>query len=158
MPILPLTSLQAPVFLVNSRLGRFDATPSGFNTLTRHPLFRSYGVNMPSSFARVLSIALGFSPCLPVSVYGTVTLMTPYEVFLGSVKSASSPLRTPRHSSGLTACGFAYTPPSKLGPGQPTPGCAYPSASPFSQTSQRWYRNINLLSIAYSLRPRLRTD
>ena len=27
---------------------------------------------MPSSFTRVLSSALGFSPCLPVSVYGTV--------------------------------------------------------------------------------------
>ena len=78
------------MFLVNSRLGRFDATPSGCYTLMRHPFSQSYGVNLPSSFARVLSIALGFSPCLPVSVYGTVIRMTPYEAFLGSVKSASS--------------------------------------------------------------------
>ena len=99
------------MFLVNSRLSRFDATPSGCYTLTRHPLFRSYGVNLPSSFARVLSIALGSSPRLPVSVCGTVTLMTPYEVFLGSLESASSPLRAPRHSSGYVACGFACMPP-----------------------------------------------
>lgn len=35
---------------------------------------RSYGAILPSSFTRVLSSALGFSPCLPVSVYGTVFL------------------------------------------------------------------------------------
>jgi hypothetical protein len=33
---------------------------------------RSYGTILPSSFTRVLSCALVFSTCLPVSVYGTV--------------------------------------------------------------------------------------
>src|SRR5690606_40226050 len=33
---------------------------------------RSYGTILPSSFTRVLSSALGFSPHPPVSVYGTV--------------------------------------------------------------------------------------
>ena len=33
---------------------------------------RSYGAMLPSSFTRVLSSALGFSPCLPVSDCGTV--------------------------------------------------------------------------------------
>ena len=33
---------------------------------------RSYGTILPSSFTRVLSSALEFSSCLPVSVYGTV--------------------------------------------------------------------------------------
>ncbi len=33
-----------------------------------HSLSRSYGVNLPSSLTRVLSSALGSSPCLPVSV------------------------------------------------------------------------------------------
>ena len=37
----------------------------------RHPFFRSYGVNMPSSLTTLLPSALGFSPHLPVSVYGT---------------------------------------------------------------------------------------
>ena len=54
-----------------------------------HPLSRSYGAILPSSLARVLSRALGFSPRLPVPVCGTVTLIAPREVFLGSVESAS---------------------------------------------------------------------
>src|ERR1700737_5123023 len=33
---------------------------------------RSYGANLPSSFTRVLSSALEYSSCPPVSVYGTV--------------------------------------------------------------------------------------
>ena len=37
----------------------------------RHPLFRSYGVNMPSSLTTLLPLVLGFSPHLPVSVCGT---------------------------------------------------------------------------------------
>ena len=36
---------------------------------------RSYGAILPSSFTRVLSSALGFSPCLPVSDYGTVLVI-----------------------------------------------------------------------------------
>ena len=40
---------------------------------------------MPSSLTRTHSSALGFSPYLPVSVYGTVTLISNYEVFLGSM-------------------------------------------------------------------------
>ena len=41
----------------------------------RHPFFRSYGVNMPSSLTTLLPLALGFSPHLPVSVCGTGTLV-----------------------------------------------------------------------------------
>ena len=37
----------------------------------RHPFFRSYGVNMPSSLTTLLPLALGSSPHLPVSVCGT---------------------------------------------------------------------------------------
>ncbi len=42
-------------------------------TLAEHPFSLSYGVILPSSLTRVLSRALGFSPHLPVSVYGTGT-------------------------------------------------------------------------------------
>ena len=42
-------------------------------TLAEHPFSLSYGVILPSSLTRVLSRALGFSPYLPVSVYGTGT-------------------------------------------------------------------------------------
>ena len=65
------------MFLINSRLGLFSAASSSsirMNfTLVRHPFSRSYGVILPSSLTRVLSRALGFSPHLPVSVYGTGT-------------------------------------------------------------------------------------
>ncbi len=63
------------MFLINSRLGQFSAATSRIrktNTITWHPLSRSYGVILPSSLTRVFSRALGFSPFLPVSVYGTV--------------------------------------------------------------------------------------
>src|SRR5436305_4539891 len=75
-PIPPLTSWQSPVFLVNSRLALFTATASGFDTLLRHPFSLSYGVILPSSFARVLPSACGYSPRPPVSVSGTVALAT----------------------------------------------------------------------------------
>ena len=56
------------MFLVNSRLDYFSAAP-----LTEHPFSRSYGAILPSSLTRVISRALGSSPHLPVSVYGTGT-------------------------------------------------------------------------------------
>ena len=56
------------MFLVNSRLGLFSAAL--FRGL---PLSLSYGVILPSSLTTVLSLALGYSPHPPVSVYGTGT-------------------------------------------------------------------------------------
>ena len=54
------------MFLINSRLGLFTAAP-----FQEHPLFRSYGVNLPSSLTTLLPLALEFSSYLPVSVGGT---------------------------------------------------------------------------------------
>jgi hypothetical protein len=64
------------VFLINSRLGLFTATfsPHVFMQLLRYPFSQSYGVSLPSSLTRVLPLALGFSPRLPVSVCSTGTL------------------------------------------------------------------------------------
>ena len=63
------------MFLINSRLGLFTATfsPHVFMQLLRYPFSQSYGVSLPSSLTRVLSLTLGFSPRLPVSVCGTGT-------------------------------------------------------------------------------------
>ena len=58
-----------PVFLVNSCLGLFSAAH-----FHEHPLFRSYGVNLPSSLTTLLPLALESSSYLPVSVCGTGTL------------------------------------------------------------------------------------
>ena len=81
------------MFLVNSRNPHFSATPasswSKSNHQKGHTLFQSYGVNLPSSLARVLSRALVFSTCLPESVCGTVTEVARREAFLGSLGSLS---------------------------------------------------------------------
>ncbi len=53
-PIRPLSCLQSAVFLINSRSHRFFATHSCsvvHFTLLGHTFFRSYGVNLPSSFS-----------------------------------------------------------------------------------------------------------
>ena len=59
---------QSLVFLVNSRYPLFCAT------FLRFSLFRSYRVNLPSSFNIVISKILVFSTCPPVSVLGTVLI------------------------------------------------------------------------------------
>ena len=142
-PIRPLSSLQSPVFLLNSRLGLFTAATSGWPeqvrfTLLWRPFFRSYGSNLPSSLTRVHSRALGYSPCLPVSVYGTVTEQLTPEVFLGSMDSTASVLpKQDSHSPLGVASGAAdlpATPSYRLTPGSSNARPAYPPASPHAQT------------------------
>ena len=85
--------------MINSRLGLFTVA-----CFRRHPFFRSYGVNMPSSLTTLLPLALGFSPHLPVSVCGTGAFYIPYTFS--------------RHNS----CLLPYSNFSPFRPGQPTPG------------------------------------
>ena len=151
------------MFLVNSRSHLFFATHSCFDvlyTLLGHTFFRSYGVNLPSSLATVLSSALVYSTRLPESVCGTVTLTTRYEDFPGSMGSTAS--RDPKESLVITSQRFneaadlptasAY----RLEPAHPSAGPPTLLRPPFTQTSPWWCRNINLLSIIYAFRPRLR--
>ena len=49
--------------------------------LLRYPLFRSYGVSLPSSLTMLLSLILGSSPHLPVSVCGTGTQYNAHNLF-----------------------------------------------------------------------------
>ena len=113
---------------------------------------------MPSSLTRDHSSALGYSPYLPVSVYGTITATARYEDFLGSMGSAS--LRdkiSPHHFSELNGVpDFPRSPSYRLEPGRPTPGWPTLLRPPFAQTLLQWYRNINLFPITYACRPRLR--
>ena len=60
--------LQPPILCDLSLL-----TPLGLHN-KRHTFSRSYGINLPSSFSRVLSSALEFSSYPPVSVCGTVNM------------------------------------------------------------------------------------
>ena len=135
------------MFLLNSCLSLFSAA-----WFPRHPFSRSYGVILPSSLTMLLPPALGFSPHLPVSVYGTGTYHT-IAAFLDSrnrtlhylIRSASQ-LRIVKRICQLNsypAC-----------PGLPFPGCAV-LLCPHSSDDTR-YRNLNLLSIGYASQPYLR--
>ena len=68
------------MFLVNSRHPLVCATPVWLPR-RRSPLSRSYGCILPSSFNIVLSSALVYSTCPPVSVWGTVYTL---ELFPGT--------------------------------------------------------------------------
>ena len=54
------------------------------------PLFRSYGVNLPSSLTMLLPFVLGSSPHLPVSVCGTGIYVQYLQAFLVSVLLGNS--------------------------------------------------------------------
>ena len=103
--ILHLSILQSPVFLLNSRLGLFSAA-----SLLRHPLSRSYRVNLPSSLAVNHSSALEYSSHLPVSVYGTGELQLKFRGFSWKQDYGHYPLaRRLRVLSGFSyPGGFAY--------------------------------------------------
>ena len=101
------------MFLVNSRSRPFTAAPNCSASKSRHnqghPFFRSYRASLPSSLTRVLSRTLGFSPCPPVSVYGTGTIQLPrgfsWQHGNGHFATITA---APHHFSGLRQDGFAY--------------------------------------------------
>ena len=140
--------------MLNSRLGLFTAALMRLHA-QEHPFSRSYGVILPSSLTRVLSHTLD-SLLDYLCRFAVRAPLTSIEAFLGSVKSGTSSIRTRHHSSTLQ-CADLPTHALLLGRAQPTARLPYPTASPISQTVRRWYRNINLLSIAYAYRPRLRS-
>jgi hypothetical protein len=148
--------------LVNSRLGRFTAAPSSSIprrnlTLPGRPFSRSYGTILPSSLTRVLPIALVFSTCPPVSVLVRAR-PTSLDAFLGGMASRTS--RKERSASRLRLDGRRiFLSPALRGYPRTTSAwvpLAYP-VPPSVVTVGTWYRNINLLSIAYAFRPRLRS-
>ena len=137
-----------PVFLLNSCLGQFSAA-----LFPRHPFSRSYGVILPNSLTMLLPSALGFSPHPPVSVYGTGTSNT-IAAFLDTSSTCFATLMfAPLHASGLHR-GFASYAPPALAPVFPFPAHALPLCPHISYITE--YRNLNLLSIDYVFRPRLR--
>ena len=84
------------------------------------PLSRSYGYILPSSLTRVLPRTLGFSPRIPVSVYGTGgnSLTRSFSRQCG-VSSFGSVSGTSTSRLRLTERGFAYVPPYTLVQEQP---------------------------------------
>ncbi len=113
------------MFLVNSHNPRFTATsprsPGEPDHARRHTFSRSYGVSLPSSLARVLSRALGYSPRPPESVCSTVAKVAPRAAFLGSVESPSCPTEVgPHHLSAFPIEGGLAVCPSRVLAKRPT--------------------------------------
>src|SRR5699024_8254770 len=123
----------------------------------KHPFSRSYGVILPSSLTRVLPLTFEYSSCLPVSVYGTgssnLTRGFSWQCEIWNFGTNISlpitaqdcwtdlPIQLPYCLDALNQpCAFQILP-----------------RYPIGQMITRWYRNINLLSIAYAFRPRLRS-
>ena len=138
------------MFLVNSCLGLFTAA-----TFLWHPFSRSYGVILPSSLTMVLSLTLGFSPHLPVSVLGTGTSCLASGFSRRREARPFDSLVSPSRITSVYAYLTTYTR-SSLGRTIPTVRWTAPSVSPLHSINIRWYRNLYLLSITYGFRPRLR--
>ena len=153
----------APVFLLNSRLGRFSAAGLGSPwrvTYYRHPLSRSYGVILPSSFSVNHSSTLGCSPRPPVSDYGTVNCSPGSRSFswqhaLATLCGALRPLRHRRSTIP------ADLPTEKRLPVlqriiHPPAGNLAPASLLELVTAYSWYGNVGPFPIVYASRPRLR--
>ena len=119
------------MFLLNSRLGLFTAALQGFNTLNEHPFSRSYGVILPSSLTRVLSLTLGFSPRLPVSVCGTGThfLARGFSWQCG-IRNFGTIIPSPSQLSLTRRWDLPHLQPNCLDAHNPTARLPYPPASP----------------------------
>ena len=92
-----------------------------------------------------------------MSVYGTDTLSSKFRSFSrqrshSGFSEACAP--DTLHLSGLVCCGFANSTPYGLRPTRSAVGP--PDFLRPSITQIGWYRNINLSSIDYAFRPRLR--
>ena len=115
------------MFLVNSRSHLVTATPTSSESKSRHQqrrtFSRSYGTNLPSSFTRVFSSALGFSPHPPVSVYGTVPCYLKLRRFSWKHGISSFPIqRSVLSYLDIKSPDLPKLSAYILSPGQPTPG------------------------------------
>ena len=146
-----LSIWQSHMFLLNSRLGHFTAASLVKNEGKRS-FSRSYRAILPSSLAMNHSSTLGFSPRLPVSVYGTGSHNLKLSGF--SWKSDYLHYLRPRRFAVLSAFsktgGFAYQ--SYTYSLQRTiPSVRGSVTTPSPHRSKEKYWNINQLSIGLPL-------
>ena len=112
---------------------------------------------MPSSLTRVISITLVFSTCPPVSVLVRARAIS-LEAFLGGMASATRRLvASCHHTSGYAASDLPEATPTCLAQDDHRLGSLSLPRPPIGQMTATWYRNINLFSIDYAFRPRLRS-
>ena len=150
------------MFLVNSRLGRFSATPSRYFCKSVHangvpllPKLRGYFAEFLNEGSLARLRILTPPTCVGLR-YGH--FKASLEVFLDSLGSAASLLNfAPHQFSGFTRDGFAYLLPYYLRRTFPSVRSAYPPVSPHPSNGLKWHRILNRLSIAYAFLPRLRS-
>ena len=105
----------------------------------------------------VISITLVFSTCPPVSVLVRARAIS-LEAFLGGMASGTRRLIASWHrTSGYAAPDFPGATPTCLPQDDHRLGSHSLPRPPIGQMTATWYRNINLLSIDYAFRPRLRS-
>ena len=105
----------------------------------------------------VISITLVFSTCAPVSVLVRARAVS-LEDFLGGMASGTRRLvASCRHTSGYAASDLPEATPTCLAQDDHRLGSLSLPRPPIGQMTATWYRNINLLSIDYAFRPRLRS-
>ena len=135
-----------------------EALKSKSSHLTWHPLSRSYGANLPSSLTWFLSRTLVYSTIPPVSVYGTGSSASTFRSFSWQCGiDCSRSLRRGTNAFQISAVQWADLPTHKPTSLDYNPISSQPSLLRPSITQLKKYRNINLLSIDYAVRPRLRT-
>ena len=112
---------------------------------------------MPSSLTRVISITLVFSTCPPVSVLVRARTSC-LEDFLGGMAFGTRRLIASWHrTSGYAGPDLPRPTPTCLPQDDHRLGSHSLPRPPIGQMTATWYRNINLLSIDYAFRPRLRS-
>ena len=140
------------MFLINSRRSRFSVASRGLHP-RRHPLSRTYGVILQSSLTSVLPSALDYSSRLPVSVLVRLPTLQHLEAFLGRPSNDFENLNALELNLGY----IKYFNPGHLS-FRYGHFYSYRSLSgrrPSIEVPMR-RRNIDLLSIVYAFRPRLR--
>ena len=111
---------------------------------------------LPNSLTKVLPFALVFSTHLPVSVCGTDTQVSSLRGFSRQLGSTTSALEARTRVSARVADFPTTFNAYPLPPTQPIVG--WPTLlRPLIALLER-FRNVDRMSIAYALRPRLRPD
>ena len=145
--------------MINSRLGRFTATPvssrSKFGHRQGHSFSRSYGVSMPSSLTIVLPIALVCSTRPPVSVLVRAPEILPRGFYMKhGITDFTHSLR--RHASSLKVeriCLLYRT--TRFHGDVQNPARLPFSVAPSVMPRRRRCGNVCPLRIGYASRPRL---
>ena len=151
------------MFLINSRLGLVTAAPSGLKRVSAHPNGAPLLPKLRGQFAEFLNEGSParlriLSPPTCVGLrYGH--LMAWLEAFLGSMGSASSLLYNfaPHRASELSRRICLPALPTRLDALNQRCAVLTLLRHPIAHSGLRWHWNLHQLSIAYAIRPRLRS-